>query len=498
MKRAVLGRRQQDAVDDAHGLGQRRPPGSSARVGRRDLVASRQAAQGPPGVGAKQPYDLVQLDDQPVGIGLARGGEAHLAVEIEHDPGAGSVLAEAQAGGFGPGRSLTAEQQSRRATGSAARTTATAAATARSQAVRSGSSTLGCRRRFISLGEITRLWMHGTATIVTTVMVRAWRESFAFNGLIARSRIGACQWSSQSTGSGRRAVAAAKAGPRWTRVAWHGWPVVPRSFVPRSAARRSVAAHRNGRRRPPPTRAATAGCCCCGWQGGYRRFPSMVKRMLIDATHPEETRAVVLDDRYLVDFDFETSTKLQLKGNIYLAKITRVEPSLQAAFVEYGGNRHGFLAFSEIHPDYYQVPQADRALLEDIEREAATKPGACRPRGRGRRRRAAGRDHHHRRGRGNRRGDGRSGAPSRATAAQLQDPGGDQAPADHAGAGRQGGARQQGRGAHHLPVAGRPLLRADAQHAARRRHQPQDRPGRRPPQAEGDRARARGPDTAWG
>src|SRR5262245_1033901 len=105
----------------------------------------------------------------------------------------------------------------------------------------------------------------------------------------------------------------------------------------------------------------------------------MVKRMLIDATQPEETRAVVLDDRYLVDFDFETSTKLQLKGNIYLAKITRVEPSLQAAFVEYGGNRHGFLAFSEIHPDYYQVPQADRALLEDIEREAATKPAHVDP-----------------------------------------------------------------------------------------------------------------------
>ena len=100
----------------------------------------------------------------------------------------------------------------------------------------------------------------------------------------------------------------------------------------------------------------------------------MAKRMLIDATHPEETRAVVLDDRHLVDFDFETSTKLQLKGNIYLAKMTRVEPSLQAAFVEYGGNRHGFLAFSEIHPDYYQVPQADRALLEESEREAA-KPG---------------------------------------------------------------------------------------------------------------------------
>ena len=109
----------------------------------------------------------------------------------------------------------------------------------------------------------------------------------------------------------------------------------------------------------------------------------MVKRMLIDANHPEETRAVVLDDRYLVDFDFETSTKLQLKGNIYLAKVTRVEPSLQAAFVEYGGNRHGFLAFSEIHPDYYQVPQADRALLEDVERETATKPASTEGEGEG-------------------------------------------------------------------------------------------------------------------
>ena len=101
----------------------------------------------------------------------------------------------------------------------------------------------------------------------------------------------------------------------------------------------------------------------------------MVKRMLIDATHPEETRAVVLDDRYLVDFDFETSTKLQLKGNIYLAKVTRVEPSLQAAFVEYGGNRHGFLAFSEIHPDYYPgAAGRPRACSRIIEREAATKP----------------------------------------------------------------------------------------------------------------------------
>ena len=89
----------------------------------------------------------------------------------------------------------------------------------------------------------------------------------------------------------------------------------------------------------------------------------MTRRMLIDATHQEETRAVVLDGHHLADFDFETSTKRQLKGNIYLAKVTRVEPSLQAAFVEYGGNRHGFLAFSEIHPDYYQIPAADRALL---------------------------------------------------------------------------------------------------------------------------------------
>jgi ribonuclease E len=89
----------------------------------------------------------------------------------------------------------------------------------------------------------------------------------------------------------------------------------------------------------------------------------MTKRMLIDATHPEETRVVVLDGHRLADFDFETSTKKQLKGNIYLAKVTRVEPSLQAAFVDYGGNRHGFLAFSEIHPDYYQIPVADREKL---------------------------------------------------------------------------------------------------------------------------------------
>jgi ribonuclease E len=84
---------------------------------------------------------------------------------------------------------------------------------------------------------------------------------------------------------------------------------------------------------------------------------------LIEATHPEETRVVVVDGKRLDEFDYETASKRQLKGNIYLAKVTRVEPSLQAAFVEYGGNRHGFLAFSEIHPDYYQIPVADREAL---------------------------------------------------------------------------------------------------------------------------------------
>src|SRR5690348_14338224 len=97
----------------------------------------------------------------------------------------------------------------------------------------------------------------------------------------------------------------------------------------------------------------------------------MTKRMLIDASHAEETRVVVLDGNRLEDFDVETSTKKQLKGNIYLAKVVRVEPSLQAAFVEYGGNRHGFLAFSEIHPDYYQIPIADRQRLIELEAEEA-------------------------------------------------------------------------------------------------------------------------------
>ena len=92
----------------------------------------------------------------------------------------------------------------------------------------------------------------------------------------------------------------------------------------------------------------------------------MTKKMLIDATHPEETRVAVVEGNKLADFDFESAARQQLSGNIYLAKVTRIEPSLQAAFVEYGGNRHGFLAFNEIHPDYYQIPVADRqALLEE-------------------------------------------------------------------------------------------------------------------------------------
>jgi ribonuclease E len=97
----------------------------------------------------------------------------------------------------------------------------------------------------------------------------------------------------------------------------------------------------------------------------------MTKRMLIDASHAEETRVVVLDGHRLEEFDLEAATRKPLKGNIYLAKVVRVEPSLQAAFIEYGGNRHGFLAFSEIHPDYYQIPVADRQRLLEMQAEEA-------------------------------------------------------------------------------------------------------------------------------
>jgi ribonuclease E len=126
----------------------------------------------------------------------------------------------------------------------------------------------------------------------------------------------------------------------------------------------------------------------------------MPNKMLIDASHPEETRVVVVHGNRIEEFDFESQDKKQLKGNIYLARVTRVEPSLQAAFVEYGGNRHGFLAFSEIHPDYYQIPVADRQALlraeaEDAEAEndedSDGEDGKDRNRGRRRRRGGKGR-----------------------------------------------------------------------------------------------------------
>lgn len=101
------------------------------------------------------------------------------------------------------------------------------------------------------------------------------------------------------------------------------------------------------------------------------QLDNMAKKMLIDATHAEETRVVVVDGNKVEEFDFESENRRQIAGNIYLAKVTRVEPSLQAAFVEYGGNRHGFLAFSEIHPDYYQIPVADREALMEEERAYA-------------------------------------------------------------------------------------------------------------------------------
>src|SRR5437660_5106503 len=125
----------------------------------------------------------------------------------------------------------------------------------------------------------------------------------------------------------------------------------------------------------------------------------MPNKMLIDATHPEETRVVVVRGNRVEEFDFETAQRKQLRGNIYLAKVTRVDPSLQAAFIEYGGNRHGFLAVSEIHPDYYQIPVADRqALIEADERahreaEEESENRSNRHRGRSRHRNARRRGH---------------------------------------------------------------------------------------------------------
>src|ERR1700761_6270708 len=104
----------------------------------------------------------------------------------------------------------------------------------------------------------------------------------------------------------------------------------------------------------------------------------MTTRMLIDARHREETRVAVVKGNRIEEFDFESAERKQLKGNIYLAKVTRVEPSLQAAFIDYGGNRHGFLAFSEIHPDYYQIPKEDRDALLREEAEHAAEEAALR------------------------------------------------------------------------------------------------------------------------
>ncbi|MBW6507718.1 MAG: ribonuclease E/G [Rhodobacteraceae bacterium] len=138
----------------------------------------------------------------------------------------------------------------------------------------------------------------------------------------------------------------------------------------------------------------------------------MAKKMLIDATHAEETRVVVVDGNKVEEFDFETVNKRQLAGNIYLAKVTRVEPSLQAAFVDYGGNRHGFLAFAEIHPDYYQIPVADRQALIEEERAYAEHEEA-EENGRPRRRSGAGS------GNGSGSGSRRAARPERAADADA-------------------------------------------------------------------------------
>jgi ribonuclease E len=132
-----------------------------------------------------------------------------------------------------------------------------------------------------------------------------------------------------------------------------------RQALPRCVRIRPYKTHPQKRRSPG------AGANAVVHQG------NMAKKMLIDATHAEETRVVVVDGNKVEEFDFESENKRQLAGNIYLAKVTRVEPSLQAAFVDYGGNRHGFLAFSEIHPDYYQIPVADREALMAEERAYA-------------------------------------------------------------------------------------------------------------------------------
>jgi len=167
----------------------------------------------------------------------------------------------------------------------------------------------------------------------------------------------------------------------------------------------------------------------------------MPNKMLIDASHPEETRVVVVRGNRIEEFDFESQDKKQLKGNIYLARVTRVEPSLQAAFVEYGGNRHGFLAFSEIHPDYYQIPVADRQALlraeaQEAEDEEDDENGDGEERqGRGRRGRRRGR---HR----SRNGDEAKASPDgdESTAAAAEDNGADEGNGDEAGDDDESGA----------------------------------------------------------
>ena len=146
----------------------------------------------------------------------------------------------------------------------------------------------------------------------------------------------------------------------------------------------------------------------------------MPNKMLIDASHPEETRVVVVHGNRIEEFDFESQDKKQLKGNIYLARVTRVEPSLQAAFVEYGGNRHGFLAFSEIHPDYYQIPVADRQALLKAEAEAA-EDEADEEGGDGEDRQDRGRGRRRRRGRGRERTGNESRDASAETAGNSAD-----------------------------------------------------------------------------
>src|SRR5436190_3704117 len=145
------------------------------------------------------------------------------------------------------------------------------------------------------------------------------------------------------------------------------FPVLARLSGPFGGSKRTVPLapeRRQGRRLLAPDRVPNVS-----------RSAPMARRMLIDVSHPEETRVVVVDGTKLTEFDFETGSRKPLKGNIYLAKVIRIEPSLQAAFVEYGGNRHGFLAFSEIHPDYFQIPVADREkLIAEQQRLAEEEP----------------------------------------------------------------------------------------------------------------------------